>query len=83
MNAYDKYIEIFVNVFEVDKSELNDSFTFKATEKWDSLAHMTLITELEDNFDIMFETEDILHFGSFTNGIKILKKYGVDIEEQE
>lgn len=82
MNTFEKYKEVFINVFEVDESELSDSFTFKDTEKWDSLAHMTLITELEDAFDIMFDTEDILHFGSFGNGVKILKKYGVDIEAQ-
>lgn len=76
-----KYFEVFKALFEVEESELNDSFTFQNVEKWDSLTHLTLITDLEDAFDVMFETDDILHFGGFTNGMKILEKYGVNFTE--
>ena len=76
-----KYFEIFKALFEVEESELNDSFTFQDVERWDSLTHLTLITDLEDAFDVMFETDDILHFGGFTNGMKILEKYGVNFTE--
>ena len=54
------------------------AFNFKDVEKWDSLTHLTLISELEDAFDVLFETDDILHFGGFMNGIEILKRYGVE-----
>ena len=77
MNNREKYTQIFVDIFSVDEDELNDDFTFKAVENWDSLTHLTLIGELEDTFDVMFETDDILHFGGFMNGMEILKKYGV------
>lgn len=79
MNNFDKYKTIFIELFNVDESELNDGFTFEKIEKWDSLTHLTLIDELEVGFDVMFETEDILNFGGFSNGIEILRKYGVDI----
>ncbi len=45
----------------------------------DSAAHLSLISELEDAFDVMFESEDVLHYGSYENGKAILRKYGVDI----
>ncbi|MBQ3392894.1 MAG: acyl carrier protein [Lachnospiraceae bacterium] len=80
MTAREKYDEIFVKVFEVDKSELGSGFNFADVEKWDSLSHLTLISELEDAFDIMFETDDILHFGGYDNGRKILARYGVAID---
>lgn len=73
-----KYNNVFCNVFNVQESDLNESFTFQSAQGWDSVAHFTLISELEDAFDIMFDTEDILHYGSYLNGIEILKKYGVD-----
>lgn len=76
-NNLQRYKETFCNVFSVQENELNDSFTFESTGVWDSVAHFTLISELEDTFDIMFDTEDILHYGSYLNGIEILKKYGV------
>lgn len=81
MKQLEKYRRIFKDIFGVDDSALNDSFTFKNTEAWDSMTHLTLINELETAFDVMFETEDILHFGGYLNGIEILKKYGVSFAD--
>ena len=80
MDNLAKYREIFCETFNVNESELGEGFTFKIVKQWDSVAHLTLISELEDAFDIMFDADDILHFESYLNGIKILKKYGVEIE---
>jgi len=38
---------------------------------------------VEESFDIMMETDDIIDFSSFKKGIEILKKYDVDIEVEE
>lgn len=80
MNNREAYDNVFVEVFGIDKEELNDSFTFNDVKAWTSLTHLTLISELEMVFDIMFETEDILHFGGYENGMSILAKYGVSFE---
>lgn len=77
MTAIEKYNNIFMDIFSVEASALNEHFTFKEVENWDSMSHLSLITELEDAFDVMFETEDIIHYGSYLNGLEILKKYGV------
>ena len=74
----EKYQNIFKDIFNVDESALNESFTFKDIDAWDSLTHLTLISELEAAFDVMFETEDILHFGGYLNGMEILKRSGVE-----
>ena len=79
MSNLKKYKEVFCNVLSVPESVLNETFTFHDVEAWDSMAHFTLIAELEDAFDVMFDTEDILHYGSYLNGIEILKRYGVEI----
>lgn len=34
-------------------------------EKWDSLHHLNLIVELEDEFDVEFEPEEIAEMKSF------------------
>ena len=41
---------------------------------------MTLMSGLEDGFNITFETDDIVDFSSFTKGIEILKKYKVQVQ---
>ncbi len=76
----EKYNKIFIDVFGVNESALNESFTFKDVPQWDSVAHLSLISELEDAFDIMFESEDILHYGSYENGKRILEKYGIKLK---
>lgn len=78
MSNKEKYQNVFMNVFTVNTEDLNDTFNFKNVENWDSLTHLTLINELEDAFDVMFETDDILHFGGYENGMKILARYGVE-----
>ena len=77
MTNLQKYNQAFINVLSVKEDALNESFTFKAVPQWDSVAHLSLITALEDAFDVMFESEDILHYESYENGKNILKKYGV------
>ncbi len=80
MTNLEKYNQIFEDVLGVPESVLNEKFTFKDVPQWDSVAHLSLISELEDAFDIMFESEDILHYGSYENGKAILEKYGIEFE---
>ena len=77
MSNLEKYNAIFCKVLNVNADVLNDSFTFKDVPQWDSVAHLSLVSELEETFDLFFESEDILHFGSYENGKRILEKYGV------
>lgn len=74
-----KYNNIFMSIFDVSEDVLNDTFKFGVAPGWDSLAHMELIAQLEDEFEIMFETDDITHFGDYENGKKLLAKYGIEI----
>mgnify|MGYP003587592797 CR=1 FL=1 len=72
-----------MEVFGVSEDALNADFVFGRVKKWDSMAHMALIEALENAFGVMFETEDILHYGSYLHGIEILTKYGVVFDAVE
>ncbi|RZU51749.1 acyl carrier protein [Krasilnikovia cinnamomea] len=54
-----------------------DDLHYQDHEKWDSLAHMSLIAALEDEFSVMIDTEDVINMSSFSEAMKILGKYGV------
>ena len=77
MTNLEQYNKIFMDVLGTDETALNENFTFKDVPQWDSVAHLSLISELEEAFDVMFEPDDILHYGSYENGKKILDKYGI------
>ena len=38
-----------------------------------------MIAELEDKFEIMLDTDDIIDFSSYEIGKDILKKYGIEV----
>lgn len=78
MNNIEKYDKIFCDTLEVNKEELS-GLKYQSVELWDSVGHMSLIASLEDAFDIMFETDDIIDLSSYEKGIEILKKYSVEL----
>ena len=78
MTNIEKYRQAFITLFGV-KEQVLQKLTYQGVDAWDSVGHMSLITELEDIFDIMMETDDIIEFNSFKKGYEILKKYGIDL----
>lgn len=77
MSNRDKYDNAFIEIFEIDKSQLTDKLEYQSINSWDSVGHMALIAELEDIFDISIEMDDVIDFGSYMTGIKTMEKYGV------
>lgn len=52
---------------------------YQSIREWDSVGHITLISELEDAFDIEIETEDVIDFSSYEKGKEILtNNYGIE-----
>ena len=54
-----------------------DSLEYRGIEQWDSVAHMQVVAEIEDAFDIMMEIDDVIAMSSFTLTKDILGKYDV------
>ena len=80
MEVLTKYNDAFCETFEIEKEKLV-GLQYQGTELWDSVGHMTLIAALEDAFDIMMETDDIIDLSSYEKGIEILStKYDVTFE---
>lgn len=78
MTNLEKYNNAFEAIFEISGDELS-GFCREGNEAWTSLAHISLVGEIEDAFDIMFETDDILDLNSYEKGIDILKKYSIAV----
>jgi acyl carrier protein len=78
MTNLEKYANVFIECFGVEKSVLNETFTYQCVPAWDSVGHMGMIAALEDAFDIMLETDDIIDFSSYTKGIETLTKYNIE-----
>lgn len=78
MTNLEKYNAAFVESFGVTEDQL-PGLAYQSIEDWDSVGHMQLIAELEDAFDIMFDTDDIIDFSSYEKGKELIAKYEVEL----
>tara|TARA_B110000977_G_scaffold27605_1_gene34942 strand:+ start:857 stop:1096 length:240 start_codon:yes stop_codon:yes gene_type:complete len=79
MSSKKKYQEIFIKSLAINEKNFNEDIKYNDVPEWDSIGHMTLISDLEDGFEINIETDDIVDFSSFKKGIEILEKYNIVI----
>ena len=78
MSNLEKYRNAFVEGLGISEDQV-DGLTFQSIPEWDSVGHMGLIAALEEAFDIVFDTDDIVDLSSFEEGKEILAKYDVVI----
>lgn len=78
MNNLEKYNEIFLTSLQVTEEQLT-TLKYQSVDGWDSVGHMGLMTAMEEGFDIMLDTDDIIDFSSYEKGKVILKKYEINI----
>ena len=78
MTNIEKYTQAFINAFSVD-AESAKTLKYQDIPAWDSVGHMGLIAQLEEQFGIIMEPDDIVDLSSFDKGKEILAgKYGVE-----
>ena len=73
MTNLEKYTQIFSDNLGVSKDDV-EGLTYQSISAWDSVGHMELVAAIEDAFDIMMDTDDIIDFNSFERGKEILSK---------
>lgn len=55
----DQLTSIFRKTFSDDTLVLSDEMTADDVDNWDSLSHMLLITEIEEQFSITFKLREL------------------------
>ncbi len=80
MSNIEKYQKIFIESLGIDEKNFNKKIKYNDIPEWDSIGHMTLISGLEDGFNISIETDDVIDFSSFEKGKEILNKYKIEVK---
>ena len=70
---YDKLNEVFSDVFD-EEITVSDATTAADIEDWDSLTHITLISEVEDAFGIKMSMKDVLSLKNVGEMVDIILK---------
>lgn len=68
----EKVLEILKNLFELDT--VDETCSQETCEKWDSMGVLNLVVELESEFGVSLEPEDIAQLVSYKDVIAVLKK---------
>ena len=65
--------QIMADIFDINPKRINKSTSMDNIDSWDSLKHINLIIELEQEFKISLDTKEIESMSSFDDILKTLK----------
>lgn len=67
------FIVFVARVMEVDPSELNENTAYGSIEKWDSLMHMRMVMEIEEEYDVEIPIDEIPNIKSLKDFYKYIE----------
>ncbi len=73
----EKLRQLFAESLKIPVERVDDSLAYTSIAEWDSIGHMVLIAAIDEAFDVMLETDDVIDLSSFAKAKQILSKYGV------
>jgi len=79
MKPIDSLRECFRTALELPAEIRVDILEYAKNPVWDSVAHMRLVAAIEQRFDVMFTTDQILDMSSFDKACLILGVLGVEL----
>ncbi len=68
----EKLLDILSKVFLLNKDKITDDLRRKDFEPWDSMNHLIIVTEIENEFEIFFEDEEVVDMWTVGDIKKIL-----------
>ena len=69
-----KFLDLFKEVLEIEDKEISLNDEFREYDEWDSLAYLSVIAMLADEFEIVIETEDFKKIRTVGDLLKEVKE---------
>ena len=76
-NSLDKLKSAFREALPLPDDVNYDRVAYGQTNGWDSIAHMKLIAAIENQFDLMLTTDELISLSSFSKAQELLQQHGV------
>ena len=77
MSIVDRVAKVFSDVFAIDAGLVTIDTVPDDVEKWDSMGHMNMVGELEKEFGVQFDLDEIMGMESVQLIGETLKNKGV------
>ncbi|MCK4521209.1 MAG: acyl carrier protein [Nanoarchaeota archaeon] len=69
--------ELVSNILGIDKEEINDNSSPDNINSWDSFNTLMLVSEIEKNFNVKFNMDEVMSIKNINDIKKLLGKHGV------
>lgn len=79
-NDMEELDALFREVLELGPNSDVRGLEQASEERWDSLAHMTLIMAMESQFGIRFELEDAVEIRSYRDALRLIERLRLEME---
>ncbi len=74
MNAKDKEIMLLIaDILDVDVQEISHETAIGDFDSWDSLAQVSILTSLEEEYDCSFDEEEMMDIETVADMIRLIK----------
>lgn len=77
MTTNDRLTDAFAEVLQIERAFVVDGLSYNSIKEWDSVAHMQLVAALEEAFEVMLDTDEIVDLSSVAKAKEILSRHGV------
>ena len=75
LSLHERLQAVFADALQIAAEQVTDGLAYRSIAEWNSVAHMALVAAIEDQFDIMIETDDVIDMSSFAKAKSIVGKY--------
>ena len=80
MENKNKLYESFANALSISIEKIYDDLAYQGIPEWDSITHMILISQIEEDFGVSIDTEDVIDISSVAKAKEILTKLGINFQ---
>ena len=78
MSLTDRLRDVFIEALALPDGTDVENLKYRDIEAWDSVGHMALVAAIEDEFDVQFDTDQVIDMSSFKVAVDMLRGFGVD-----
>ena len=75
MDSEKKILKLISNILEIPENLLSEDTAIGDFPKWDSINQLLIISELENEFNIKLDPEDIMEMEDISDIIDIIEEY--------
>ncbi|MFN5647463.1 MAG: acyl carrier protein [Sphingobacteriales bacterium] len=72
-----KLFESFAAALNIPVESVTEELSYQGIPEWDSISHMVLISQLEEDFGVSIATDDVIDMSSVAKAMDILGKQGI------